>query len=131
LQGRTTQPELEQATRNREQGTRNGTGPGKVFHEKGRGNGYLLTVGDKRIYLSGDTACTDEMRGLAHIDVALVCMNLPYTMPPEEAADCVKTFKPKVVIPFHYRGSDTQVFAKALEGVEGVEVRLRDFYRKP
>jgi L-ascorbate metabolism protein UlaG (beta-lactamase superfamily) len=108
-----------------------GPEPGKLFHDKGRGNGYLMTFGDKRIYLSGDTACTDEMRVLEKVDVALICMNLPYTMPPEEAAECVKAFKPRVAIPFHYRGSDTKVFAKALEGVEGVEVRLRDFYAEP
>jgi len=69
------------------------------------------------------------MRALKNIDVAFVCMNLPYTMPPDEAAEAVKAFKPKVVYPYHYRGSDLAVFQKGLEG-SGVEVRLRDWYAK-
>ena len=69
------------------------------------------------------------MRALKNIDVAFVCMNLPYTMPPEEAADAVKAFHPRIVIPYHYRGSDLQVFKKALEGT-GIEVRLLDWYPK-
>src|SRR5271168_1134823 len=79
-----------------------GPEPGKLFHDKGRGNGYLLTYGGKRFYFSGDTEGIPEMRALKNIDVAFVCMNLPYTMPPEEAADAVKAFHPKVVIPYHY-----------------------------
>ncbi len=105
-----------------------GPAPGKLFHEKGRGNGYLLSFGDKTVYLSGDTECTPEMRALKNVDVALICMNLPYTMPPDEAAECVNAFKPKVVIPFHYRGSDLQVFKESVEKAGEVEVRLRDFY---
>src|ERR1700674_995129 len=53
---------------------------GKLYHDKGRGNGYVLTYGGTRIYLSGDTEGIPEMRALKNIDVALVCMNLPYTM---------------------------------------------------
>src|SRR2546422_10692412 len=64
-----------------------GTSQGKLFHDKGRGNGYVLTLGGKRIYISGDTECISEMKGLKDIDIAFVCMNLPYTMPPEEAAE--------------------------------------------
>ena len=105
-----------------------GSAPGKLFHEKGHGNGYVLTYGGKRFYVSGDTEDVPEMKALANIDVAYVCMNLPYTMPPEEAAAAVRAFKPRVAIPYHYRGSDLKVFEKALEG-SGVEVRLRDFYR--
>jgi L-ascorbate metabolism protein UlaG (beta-lactamase superfamily) len=101
---------------------------GKLFHEKGRGNGYLLTLGDKRIYFAGDTACTPEMRELQDIDVAFVPMNLPYTMPPEEAAECVAAFKPAIVYPYHYRGSDLEVFKDGLADVPEVEVRLREWY---
>ena len=72
-----------------------GPAPGKLYHDKGRGNGYVLNIGGKRVYLSGDTAGVPEMRALENIDIALVCMNLPYTMPPEEAADAVKAFRPK------------------------------------
>ncbi len=104
-----------------------GPAPGKLFHVKGRGNGYVLTYGGVRFYFSGDTEGIPEMRALKNIDVAFVCMNLPYTMPPEEAADAVKAFHPKIVIPYHYHGSDLAVFKKGLEGT-GIEVRLLDWY---
>ncbi|MBI1956225.1 MAG: MBL fold metallo-hydrolase [Acidobacteria bacterium] len=105
-----------------------GPQPGLFFHDKGRGNGYILALGGKRIYLSGDTECTPEMKALRNIDVAFVCMNLPYTMPPGEAAECVQAFRPKIVYPNHFRGSDPQEFANALQGTQGVEVRLRKWY---
>jgi L-ascorbate metabolism protein UlaG (beta-lactamase superfamily) len=106
-----------------------GPAPGQLYHPKGRGNGYVLTYGGKRFYFSGDTANTPEMRALRNIDVAFVCMNLPYTMPPDEAAAAVKAFHPKVVIPYHYRGSDLNVFKKDLEGT-GIDVRLLEWYPK-
>jgi L-ascorbate metabolism protein UlaG (beta-lactamase superfamily) len=104
-----------------------GPAPGKLYHEKGRDDGYVLTYGGKRFYFSADTENIPEMRALKNIDVAFVCMNLPYTMPPDEAAEAVKAFHPKVVIPYHYRGSDLSVFKKKLEGT-GIEVRLLDWY---
>jgi L-ascorbate metabolism protein UlaG (beta-lactamase superfamily) len=104
-----------------------GPSPGKFYHDKGRGNGYVLTYGGVRFYFSGDTEGVPEMRALKNIDVAFICMNLPYTMPPEEAAEAVKAFHPKVVIPYHYRGSDLTVFEKGLEGT-GIEVRLLEWY---
>src|SRR6202142_2003112 len=106
-----------------------GPAPGKFFHDKGRGNGYVLTYGGKRFYFSGDTEGIPEKRALKNIDVAFICMNLPYTMPPDEAADAVRAFHPKVVIPYHYRGSDLTVFQKALEGT-GIEVRILEWYPK-
>jgi L-ascorbate metabolism protein UlaG (beta-lactamase superfamily) len=105
-----------------------GPEPGKVYHEKGRGNGYVLTFGGKRFYISGDTEAIPEMKALKGIDVAFVSMNLPYTMPPDEAAEGVRAFKPRVVYPYHYRGSDLSIFERALAG-SGVEVRLRDWYK--
>ena len=104
-----------------------GPEPGKLYHTKGRGNGYLLTLGDERVYISGDTECVPEMKQLENIDVAFVCMNLPYTMTPVEAAQCVNDFEPKVVYPYHYRGSDLDVF-KSLVNAPGVEVRILDWY---
>src|SRR5262252_11228078 len=104
-----------------------GPAPGKLFHDKGRGNGYVLTYGGKRFYFSGDTEGIPEMRALKNIDVAFVCMNLPYTMTAEEAADAVKAFHPKVAIPYHYKGQDTAEFKKALDGT-GIDVRLLDWY---
>lgn len=105
-----------------------GPSPGKLYHDKGRGNGYVLALGDKRVYISGDTACIPEMKALTDIDIAFVTMNLPYTMPPEEAAECVAAFKPKIVYPYHYRGSDLKVFTQALESHTDIEVRIRDWY---
>ncbi len=106
-----------------------GPSEGKLFHDKGRGNGYVITYGGKRFYISGDTEGIPEMRALKNIDVAFVCMNLPYTMPPDEAADAVKAFHPAVVIPYHYRGSDLSVFKKGLAGT-GIEVRELEWYPK-
>jgi L-ascorbate metabolism protein UlaG (beta-lactamase superfamily) len=104
-----------------------GPAEGKFYHDKGRGNGYVVTYGGFRLYISGDTEGVPEMRALKSIDVALVSMNLPYTMPPEEAADAVRAFRPKVVYPYHYRGSDLASFVKGLAGTE-TEVRIRDWY---
>jgi L-ascorbate metabolism protein UlaG (beta-lactamase superfamily) len=106
-----------------------GPAAGQLYHPKGWGNGYILTLGGKRVYIAGDTECTPEMKALRNIDVAFVPMNLPYTMPPDEAAACVEAFKPAIVYPYHYRGSDLQVFANALKGT-GIDVRLRDWYGK-
>jgi L-ascorbate metabolism protein UlaG (beta-lactamase superfamily) len=109
-----------------------GPEPGKFYHDKGRGNGYVMTYGGKRFYFSGDTEGIPEMRALKNIDVAFICMNLPNTMAPAEAADAVKAFHPKIAIPYHYRSQslgaqDLTIFKKALEGT-GIEVRLLDWY---
>jgi L-ascorbate metabolism protein UlaG (beta-lactamase superfamily) len=104
-----------------------GPAPGKLYHPKGWGNGYVLTYGGKRFYFSGDTEDIPEMRALKNIDVAFICMNLPYTMTPQEAAEAVKAFDPKVAIPYHYRGSDIEAFKKALAGT-GIDVRLLNWY---
>jgi len=106
-----------------------GPAAGQLFHDKGRGNGYVITLGGKRIYIAGDTEGIPEMRALKNIDVAFVPMNLPYTMTEAEAADAVKAFAPKIVYPYHYRGSDPAKFA-ALVGAGKIEVRLRDWYAK-
>jgi L-ascorbate metabolism protein UlaG (beta-lactamase superfamily) len=106
-----------------------GPAAGQLYHTKGRGNGYVLTYGGKRFYISGDTEGIPEMRHLKNIDVAFICMNLPYTMPPEEAAEAVKAFHPKIAIPYHYRNSDLTVFQKELAG-SGIEVRILDWYPK-
>ncbi len=108
-----------------------GPAQGQFFHTKGRGNGYILTLGTKRLYIAGDTECTPEMRALKNIDIAFIPMNLPYTMPATEAAECVKAFKPKVVYPYHYRGQkgneNPEEFKAALKG-EPIEVRLLNWY---
>ena len=100
-------------------------GPGRPFHPKGVGNGYVITFGDKRIYIAGDTENIPEMAKLAKIDVALLPMNLPYTMTPKMVADAVRTIKPKIVYPYHFGNTDTSQLAKLLKDVEGVEIRIR------
>jgi L-ascorbate metabolism protein UlaG (beta-lactamase superfamily) len=107
-----------------------------AMHTKGRGNGYILTMGGKQIYLSGDTQGIPEMRSLQHIDIAFVCMNLPYTMDVTEAADAVLAFAPKMVYPYHYRGqggfSDVHAFKQLVDaGHKDIEVRLRNWYPAP
>lgn len=104
----------------------------KNFHTKDRGNGYVLTMGGKRIYISGDTEDIPEMRALKDIDVAFVCMNLPYTMDVEHAADAVLAFKPKIVYPYHYRGkemSDVEKFKSLVAKDKSIEVRLLPWYK--
>ena len=100
---------------------------GAPFHDKGRGNGYVLGYGGKNFYFAGDTEGVPEMRALKNIDVAFIPMNLPYTMTPAEAADAVKAFHPKVAIPYHYKGQDVNQFKAALAGT-GIEVRLLEWY---
>jgi L-ascorbate metabolism protein UlaG (beta-lactamase superfamily) len=113
-----------------------GPKPGAKFHPKGQFNGYVLTLGGKRIYIAGDTEATPEMKALKNIDIAFVPMNLPFTMTPQEAAAGVKAFKPKVVYPYHYRypfdkpNDNPQQFVKALAG-SGITVKLRGWYAHP
>ena len=99
------------------------------YHPKDRDNGYVLSFGDKKIYIAGDTENTPEMAALTGIDVAFLPMNQPYTMTPEQAAEAVKAFRPKVVYPYHYKGTDPQKFADLVGSV--AEVRLRDWYATP
>ena len=73
------------------------------------------------------------MRNLENIDKAFVCMNLPYTMDVEQAADAVLEFAPKEVIPFHYRGtdglSDIEKFKSLVnQGNEDIEVTFLEWY---
>lgn len=98
------------------------------YHTKGRGNGYVLTVGGKRLYIAGDTEDIPEMRQLRDIEVAFVPMNLPFTMTVEQAASAVREFKPKIVYPYHFRGSNLDEFTRQVGTDVGVEVRVRTWY---
>jgi L-ascorbate metabolism protein UlaG (beta-lactamase superfamily) len=98
---------------------------GQPFHPKGVGNGYLLTFGDKRVYVAGDTENTPEMKALKDVDVAFLPMNLPYTMTPEMVADATKAFKPKILYPYHTGETNLAKFTDLMKGVDVVEVRLR------
>ena len=105
-----------------------------AHHPKGVGNGYILTLGKKRLYISGDSGPTPEMQNLKNIHIAFICMNLPYTMDVPSAASAVLKFKPKIVYPYHYRNgdksfSDVKEF-KTLVGKSNpaLEVRLLEWY---
>lgn len=98
---------------------------GEFYHPKEEGNGYVLTFGDKRIYIAGDTENTPEMKALKNIDIAFLPMNLPYTMSPEMVADAVKAFRPKVLYPYHYGETDTNRIIELLKDDQDIEVRIR------
>jgi L-ascorbate metabolism protein UlaG (beta-lactamase superfamily) len=98
-------------------------------HKKGRGNGYVISFGDKDIYLSGDTEDIPEMRALENIDIAFVCMNLPYTMDIYQAASAVIDFEPEMMYPYHHRGQDIKKFKQLIELAEiDTEIILKDWY---
>jgi L-ascorbate metabolism protein UlaG (beta-lactamase superfamily) len=117
-----------------------GPAPGQLYHPRGRGQGYVIAFTDKlatvrqnqagQVYVAGDTECVPAMTTwVTNVNVALMPMNLPYTMTPAEAAACVKDFKPKIAIPYHYMGQNPQEFADALKG-SMIEVRLLNWYPK-
>lgn len=97
---------------------------GKPFHPKGGGNGYVITFGDKRVYVAGDTENIPEMKSMADIHIAFLPMNLPYTMTPEMAADAAKAIKPKILYPYHFGDTDTSILVELLKETE-IEVRIR------
>ena len=98
------------------------------YHEMGRGNGYVVTMGGTRVYISGDTEDIPEMRALENIDIAFVCFNLPFTMTEEQAASAVAEFAPAIMYPYHYDGSDVDLFVELLGEDSGVEVRRGAWY---
>jgi L-ascorbate metabolism protein UlaG (beta-lactamase superfamily) len=98
---------------------------GQPFHPKGDGNGYVVTFGDKQVYIAGDTENTPEMKALRSIDVAFLPMNVPYTMTPEQVADAAKAFRPKILYPYHYGDTDTARLVRLLRENKDIEVRIR------
>jgi len=98
---------------------------GIPFHPKGVGNGYVVTFGDKRVYLAGDTENIPEMKNLKGIDIAFLPMNLPYTMTPEMVADAAMTLKPSILYPYHYGDTDTLKIVDLLKDAKEIEVRIR------
>jgi len=98
---------------------------GAFYHPKGEGNGYVLTFGDTRVYVAGDTENTPEMKTLKNIDYAFLPINLPYTMTPEMVVDAVNAFKPKVLYPYHYGDTDLSQLSELLKDNKDTEVRIR------
>jgi L-ascorbate metabolism protein UlaG (beta-lactamase superfamily) len=102
-------------------------------HPQGTGNGYVLSIGGKRIYISGDTGDVAETRALTNIDVAFVCINVPFTMSVSQASANVRAFRPRVVYPYHYRNQDgslsnLETFRQQVGRDLGIEVRARTWY---
>jgi L-ascorbate metabolism protein UlaG (beta-lactamase superfamily) len=98
---------------------------GVPFHPKGRGNGYVVHFGDKRVYIAGDTENTPEMKALKNVDIAFLPMNLPYTMTPEMVADAALAFRPKILYPYHFGETETAKLVKLLAAAPDIEVRIR------
>jgi len=99
--------------------------PGVPFHAKGWGNGYVVTLGGKRIFIAGDTENIPEMSNLGVIDCAFLPMNLPYTMTPEMVAEAAKRIMPKILYPYHFGNTDTALLVNLLKDVKGIDVRVR------
>ena len=100
-------------------------------HPRGRGNGYVVTTGGRRIYMAGDTGPSPEMQALPNIDMAFIPMNLQFTMSSTQAVGVVRAMRPKVVFPYHYSGNpapDLSWFKQQVSNDLGIEVRLRNWY---
>lgn len=104
---------------------KNERSPGNPFHPKGNGNGYILGIGGKRIYVAGDTENIPEMKEFRDIDIAFLPMNLPYTMSPEMAADAALMIKPDILYPYHFGSTNTDELVELLKGT-GIDVRIRE-----
>ncbi|MGQ9662015.1 MAG: MBL fold metallo-hydrolase [Kiritimatiellia bacterium] len=98
---------------------------GQPFHHKGEGNGYVLTFGDCRVYVAGDTEPVPEMEKLKGLSIAFLPMNLPYTMTPEMVAQVARMIRPKILYPYHYGETDPRRLLKLLEEEKGIDVRIR------
>ncbi len=98
---------------------------GFPYHIKGVGNGYVITFGDRRVYVAGDTENIPEMKELSEIDIAFLPVNLPYTMTAEMAADAVRAIRPKIFYPYHTGDTDLSELAELLKNQPDTEVRIR------
>lgn len=99
---------------------------GQPFHPKGIGNGYILTFGNRRVYVAGDTENTPEMKGLKNIDIAFLPMNLPYTMTPEMVTNSAMAFRPKILYPYHFGETNTSRLEELMAPARDIEVRIRE-----
>ena len=100
--------------------------PGNPFHPKGEGNGYVMSFGDKKVYVAADTENIPELKDLSAIDVAFLPMNLPYTMTPEMVAEAALSFQPKILYPYHFGDTESSTLVELLKDHPEIEVRLRD-----
>ncbi len=98
---------------------------GQPFHPIGEGNGYIITLNGKKIYIAGDTENIPEMKQFQEIDIAFLPVNLPYTMTPEMASDAAKAVGPQILYPYHFGDTDISKLTALLED-ENIEVRIRE-----
>lgn len=98
---------------------------GNAYHPKGIGNGYIINFDNIRVYVAGDTENIPEMASIKNIDVAFLPMNLPFTMTPEMTADAAKLFMPKILYPYHYGKTDTNLLVDLLKDTKGIDVIIR------
>lgn len=95
--------------------------PGVPFHPWEQGHvGYIVTVGDVRLYHAGDTDDIPEMQSI-QCDVALLPVSGTYVMTVDEAVQAARTLHPQIVVPMHYGSGigaahDGQRFSQAYEG---------------
>jgi L-ascorbate metabolism protein UlaG (beta-lactamase superfamily) len=99
---------------------------GDPFHPCGHGNGYIITLGDQRVYVAGDSENTPEMMALSNIDIAFLPMNLPYTMTPQMVADAAVAMKPRILYPYHFGSTDTSQLIDLMRDQSDTEVRIRN-----
>jgi len=100
--------------------------PDKQFHPRGNGNGYVLTLGGKRVFIAGDTENVPEIKALKDIDIAFLPMNLPFTMTPDQVADTARAMRPKILYPYHFGETDTSELVRLMKDEKDIEVRIRD-----
>lgn len=98
---------------------------GNAYHPKGNGNGYIIQFGDKKVYVAGDTENIPEMKSLKDIEIAFLPMNLPYTMTPEMVVKAAKLFNPKILYPYHFGNTDTNILLELMKNQKEIEVRIR------
>ena len=98
---------------------------GDPFHPCGSGNGYVVTFGDQRVYVAGDSENTPEMMNLRNIDIAFLPMNVPYTMTPEMVATAARAIGPRILYPYHFGNTDTSQLVRLLKDRKDIEVRIR------
>jgi len=99
---------------------------GTPYHPKGEGNGYVISFGDKKVYIGGDTENFPEMKDMKDIDIAFLPMNLPYTMTPEMVANAVSILNPGILYPYHFGNTNTDELVELLKNNNSVEIRIRD-----
>jgi L-ascorbate metabolism protein UlaG (beta-lactamase superfamily) len=84
------------------------TGEAARWHPKGRGNGYVVGVDGRRIYIAGSTEGTPEMRQLKDIHIALLPLYPPYALGVDDALQVVSSIRPEVTYIYQYNSIRTR-----------------------